>query len=109
MKLTYFKPSDFILTTEELESPKATNIILSERINAKLEADAVRVYLIVDKFGNRRIGQIQDNLDTHTAYLFNIQPIKQCEHKNVSFELRKLPLCLDCNKSVEPTGWRIKE
>lgn len=51
--------------------------------------------------------------DTHTAVLFNLEPIEkpECEHLKVGFAHPNLGgyiLCLMCNKHLKPkTGWEV--
>lgn len=109
MKLSYFKPSDF-----ELKSflGKSIQEQFCDQANAKLEREAVKLYIYKDKETKQYVGsETKISTDTHTAYLINIQPIKECEHKpmpNTIADLNNIK-CSRCGIDLEPTGWRIKE
>lgn len=116
MKLEFFKPSDFELSNFERKSIKEQ---FCEQANAKLERDAVKVKgCRITKKGLENWAfdsNYDDETTTHTAFLFNIQPIKECEHEKEPIKTYFITgefggfKCQDCNKQLEPTGWRIKE
>lgn len=114
MKPEFFKPSDFNISSDVCISfdKQAANFA-----NAKLEREAVKVYTN----GNQSCFTLRKEIaDDHQAFVINIQPIKECEHKKVErigyeycpitgktqFDIYE---CQDCNKQLEPTGWRVKE
>lgn len=108
MKLSYFKPSEF---TFEFKQGISFIEQFCDQANAKLEREAVKVYL--DKEDNGwHCHENTNSGKTHTAFLINIQPIKECEHKEVNKNHKHVGgyYCAnpDCNKQLEPTGWRVK-
>ncbi len=46
------------------------------------------------------------NVITEEALLIGKRPIARCEHKKIGARWPSGHICNDCNKQVEPTGWK---
>ena len=116
--------SKLIFTAEMFLSPGHDEPVyeIAQAIHDKYMASGTVVYSTVSvETKNYWLEDLRpNNIQTHTAILHDIKEIEKakpkCEHKNVAPYLgtagnpnRMGGYCVQCNKEVKPTGWKLAE
>lgn len=76
-----------------------------------IEENGVKVYGYKANHGWMFDDRICEEASTHTGIVLDIQPLKQCEHKEAVYVENKNREswfeCRDCGKPVKAKGWEV--
>lgn len=80
---------------------------LNKVVNQFIEENGVKVYARGNNYNAYAWTNHQLTEDTHSAILIDIQPLKQCEHKEAIFDNLNGTWfkCRNCGKPVKAKGW----
>lgn len=101
-----FKPEDFSYTENEISN--RISDLAQQVLNKFIEENGVKVYGIELSGEHKTMKTYKQRSDTHSAILLNIQPLKQCEHKEAVYvedQDKTWFKCRDCGKPVKAKGW----
>lgn len=80
-------------------------------LDQHIEENGVKVWGIELAGEHKTMNTYKQRSDTHSAILIDIQPLKECEHKEAVYVENKNREswfeCEDCGKPVKAKGWDL--